>query len=168
LPEAGKHLHLISQASHAKVLKMSLSLGLAGFNEIIRAGLEKMRRSQLRLMVLKRCSKGGEGKELLKRHRASSAWEHVRSRSHRATDHGDLSILIRNARGWEEGGNVEVRLSLRRSRLACASALDLHTLDTARKKVFAAKEELVVVATLISACKIQRKKKRSSREMLEP
>jgi hypothetical protein len=165
LPEAGKHLHLFSQASHAKALKTSL--GLMGFHEIICTGVEKGRRSELCLMVLKRCTKRGEGKELLKRHRASSAWVHVRSRGHPATDHGDLSILVGNLRGWEEGGNVEVRFSLWRAWLTCTCALDLHTLDTARKEEFAAKEELVVVAALVSACKIQQKKRRSIREMLE-
>ena len=161
LPEAGKHLHLhlFSQASHAKALKTSLSLMC--FHEMICTGVEKGRRSDLCLMVLKRCTKRGESKELLERQRASSAW--VKSRSHRVTDHGDLSILVGNVRGWEEGGKIEVRFSFWRAWLTCTCALDLDALDTARKKVFATKEELVVVSALVSACKIQHKKTRSSR-----
>jgi hypothetical protein len=40
-------------------------------------------------------------------------------------------------------------------------------MDTVREKVLAAKEELVVVAALVSACKIQYEKRGSSRELLE-
>jgi hypothetical protein len=65
-----------------------------------------------------------------------------------------MGVLGMNARGWEEWGIIEVRFSLRRARLSCACALDLDALDTVRKKAFAPKEELVVVATLVSACKI--------------
>jgi hypothetical protein len=64
LPNAGKHVHLLSQASHAKVLKMGL--GLVGFPEMICAAVENWRRSELRL-VRKRRTKCGEGKELLER-----------------------------------------------------------------------------------------------------
>jgi hypothetical protein len=52
LPKAGKHLHLLSQASHAKVLKMSLSL--VAFHEMICAAVEKGRRSELRLVRKRR------------------------------------------------------------------------------------------------------------------
>jgi hypothetical protein len=165
LPKAGNHMRLWIKRYCVKLLKPSLSM--LGFSERACAAAEKGRWSELCLMVLKRCTKRREGKELLERQRASSAWVHVRSRSHRATNHGDLSILVRNVRGWEEGGNVEVRFSLWRAWLTCTCALDLHTLDTARKEEFAAKEELVVVAALVSACKIQHKKRRSIREMLE-
>jgi hypothetical protein len=111
-------------------------------------------------MVLKRCTKRGR-QELLERQRAS-AWIHV-IRGHRATDHGELSILARNVRGWEEGRDVEVRFSLI-SWLACTCALDL-TLDTARKEEFATQRSSVVAAPLVSACKIQQA---DSREMLDP
>jgi hypothetical protein len=68
LPKAGTHLHLWIKGYHAKLLKLSLSL--VGFHEKACAAAEKGWRSELRLMW-KRRTKRGEGKELLKRQRAS-------------------------------------------------------------------------------------------------
>jgi hypothetical protein len=67
LPKARSHMHLWIEGYHAKLLKLKLSLGLVGFHEKACAAAERGRRSELRL-VLKRCTKRGEGKEMLKRH----------------------------------------------------------------------------------------------------
>jgi hypothetical protein len=55
------------------------------------------------------------------------------------------------------GGIVEVGFGFRRAWLARACALDLDALNTARKKAFATKETLVIVATLVLTCKIKMK-----------
>jgi hypothetical protein len=52
------------------------------------------------------------------------------------------------------GRIVEVGFSLRRAWLACAFAFDLGTLNTARQKGFATKEELVIIAALVPTCKM--------------
>jgi hypothetical protein len=68
LPKAGSHVHLWIKGYHPKlVLKLSLNLSLLlGFHKKACAGAEKRRRGELRLM-LKRRTKHGEAKELMKR-----------------------------------------------------------------------------------------------------
>jgi hypothetical protein len=154
LSKAGRHVRLWIKRYRVKLLKPSLSM--LGFHEKACAAAEKGRWSELYLMVRKTCAIRGKGKHLLKRHRAPRARVHIGLRCQHVTHHaGDQSVLARNSRGWEEDGIVEVWFSLWRSWLACASALDLDALDTVTKKVFATKEELMVVATLVRPCRIQ-------------
>jgi hypothetical protein len=63
--------------------------------------------------------------------------------------------LASSYRGWEIRGIVEVGFGLWRAWLACALSLDLDALDPFRKKAFATKEELMIVASLVSACKMR-------------
>jgi hypothetical protein len=69
LPKTSSHMHLWIEGYHSTKL-LKLSLGLVGFHEKACAAAERGRRSELRL-VRKRRTKRGEGKEMLKRQRAS-------------------------------------------------------------------------------------------------
>jgi hypothetical protein len=65
--------------------------------------------------------------------------------------------FARSSGGREIGsfvGIVEVGFSLRRAWLACAFALDLGALNTARQKGFTTKEELMIIGTLVWTCKM--------------
>jgi hypothetical protein len=57
---------------------------------------------------------------------------------------------------WEIGGTVEVGFGHWATWLAWAFALDLGALNMVRKGGFTAKETFVIIATLVSTCRMKK------------
>jgi hypothetical protein len=120
---------------------MKLGLKLLKARDVVVKGRQRERTPLLVLL------KSWVAKKPLKRPLPSIAYIHVPSRVHHVTDRCNPW----SSRGREIRGIVEVGFGLWGAWLACAFTLDLDALDPVRKKAFATKEELVIVAALVLA-----------------